>query len=283
MEKAGYVRREKDPNDGRRVVIQPILEELERVGAGFFGSQGKELEDLISDYDDRDLAVILDLMRKSNAVTSDLIARVRASSAGDDGGDFAAPGFGEERAAGVRQRGLPAHPPRRLRDGRPLSGPIRGDRPEGRSGRRDRDLPPFQALPTLRLAQTCRGGHSERCGALGVEVRGGAARIDADLSGLELSSLVLKGGISDLALTLPKHRGWFRCVCPGARAKLGIHRPAGVEARMSVKGGASKLTFDEQSFDALGGKVRLQSPGYEGATDRYEIELSGGASELTVR
>ena len=110
MEKAGYVRREKDPNDGRRVVIQPILEELERVGAGFFGSQGRELEDLISDYDDRDLAVILDLMRKSNAVTSDSIARVRASSAGDDGGDFAAPGFGEERAAGVRQRGLSGSP-----------------------------------------------------------------------------------------------------------------------------------------------------------------------------
>ena len=42
MERAGYVRREKDPRDGRRVVIQPVPEELERVGAGFFGSQGEE-------------------------------------------------------------------------------------------------------------------------------------------------------------------------------------------------------------------------------------------------
>ena len=64
---------------------------------------------------------------------------------------------------------------------------------------------------------------------------------------------------------------------------MSIHRPTGVEARMSVKGGASKLTFDEQSFDALGGKVRLQSPGYDRATDRYKIEISGGASEITIQ
>ena len=54
----------------------------------------------------------------------------------------------------------------------------------------------------------------------------------------------------------------------GGASKVSIHRPTGVEARMSVKGGASKLTFDEQSFDALGGKVRLQSPVHDGATDR---------------
>jgi hypothetical protein len=64
---------------------------------------------------------------------------------------------------------------------------------------------------------------------------------------------------------------------------VGIRRPAGVEARLSVKGGFSKLTFDEQSFDAVGGTVRLQSPGYDGAPDRYEIEISGGASEIAIR
>ena len=50
-----------------------------------------------------------------------------------------------------------------------------------------------------------------------------------------------------------------------------------------MKGGAATLAFDEQSFDAVGGKVRLQSTGYEGAHDRYEIEVSGGASEVTIR
>jgi hypothetical protein len=94
---------------------------------------------------------------------------------------------------------------------------------------------------------------------------------------------VLKGGISDLVLTLPEPSGVVPIRLSGGASKVSIHRPTGVEARMSVKGGASKLTFDEQSFDALGGKVRLQSPGYDGATDRYEIEISGGASEITIQ
>ena len=41
MERAGYVRRERDPNDGRRVIVRPVSEKLERAGAGFFASQGR--------------------------------------------------------------------------------------------------------------------------------------------------------------------------------------------------------------------------------------------------
>ena len=100
---------------------------------------------------------------------------------------------------------------------------------------------------------------------------------------MELSSFVLKGGIADLILTLPEPSGVIPIRLSGGAAKTSIRRPAGVEARLSVNGGVSKLTFDEQSFDALGGKVRLQSPGYDEATGHYEIEVSGGASELTVQ
>src|SRR5919112_1147703 len=41
MERAGYVRREKDPDDARRVIIQPVPEELGRARAGLFVSQGE--------------------------------------------------------------------------------------------------------------------------------------------------------------------------------------------------------------------------------------------------
>lgn len=116
-----------------------------------------------------------------------------------------------------------------------------------------------------------------------VEVRGGAARTEVDLSGLELSSFVLKSGASDLVLTLPEPSGRVPIRLSGGVSKVTMRRPAGAEARLNVKGGAATLTFDEQSFDALGGRVRLQSPGFEGASARYEIEISGGASELTVQ
>ncbi len=91
MQRAGYVRRGKDPGDGRRVVIQPVPEELERAGAGFFGSQEKAFDALVSDYDDRDLAIILDVMRKSNAATREETARIRAATQGEDRDEFATP------------------------------------------------------------------------------------------------------------------------------------------------------------------------------------------------
>src|SRR3712207_8353190 len=58
------------------------------------------------------------------------------------------------------------------------------------------------------------------------------------------------------------------------RSKVSVRRPAGVEARMDLKGGTSRLNFDEQSFDAVGGKVRLQSPGFDGArSEEHTSEL----------
>ena len=115
-----------------------------------------------------------------------------------------------------------------------------------------------------------------------VDARGGAYQSDLDLGGLNLASFVLKGGISECAVALPEPSGAVPVSVSGGAYKTSILRPPGVEARLSVKSGASKLTCDEQSFDAVG-KVRLQSPGYDGAADRYDIEISGGASEISIR
>jgi hypothetical protein len=116
-----------------------------------------------------------------------------------------------------------------------------------------------------------------------VEVRGGAYKVEADLSGLKLTSFVLTRGLSDVDLTLPEPSGVVPVRLTGGASEVNIRRPAGVEARLSMIGGVSKLTFDEQSFDAVGGKLRLRSPGYDSVSDRYEIEVSGGASKVTVQ
>jgi DNA-binding MarR family transcriptional regulator len=286
MERAGYVRREKDPNDGRRVVIRPVLEELERAGAGFFGSgsQEKTLEALISGYDDRDLAVVLDLMRKSTAATREETARIRAASEGDEGGVFATP-LGSVKSG----RLVFANGTYRLTL-RAASGmdDLYRARFEGAAPKVKVEDGTVTVRYSRRFKLFSLRRHSEEVTLNAavpweVEVRGGAFEIEADLGGLGLSSFVLKGGARDLALTLPEPSGVVPVRLSGGASKVGIRRPAGVKARMSVKGGVSKLTFDEQHFDAVGGKVRLQSPGYDGATDRYEIEVSGGASEITVR
>jgi DNA-binding MarR family transcriptional regulator len=286
MERAGYVRREKDPDDGRRVVIQPVPEELGRAGAGLFVSQGEELEGLMSEYDDRDLALLLDFIRKANAATREEIARIRAASeSSDDAGAFATPLDSLESGRLVFANGASRLT---LRAASGMEDLYRA-RFEGTAPK----VEVQDGTVTFRYSRRLQlfGDWRRHSGEVllnaavpwEVEVRGGASRTEADFTGLELTSFVLKGGVSDLALTLPEPSGMVPIRLSGGASKVSVRRPAGVEARLSVKGGAATLTFDELSFDALGGKVRLQSHGYVEATDRYEIELSGGSSEITIR
>jgi hypothetical protein len=115
-----------------------------------------------------------------------------------------------------------------------------------------------------------------------IEFRCGLARLDADLRELRLGSFEIIGGASGVAVMLPRPSGTVSVRVSGGASDVTIYRPAGVAARISVGRGASKLAFDEQHFGAIGGETRLQTPDYEGAADRYDIEVSGGASKLTV-
>lgn len=286
MERMGYARREKDPEDGRRVVIRPVLEELERAGADVFGSYEKRaLDTLISGYDERDIALILDFMRRANDITEEEIARIRAASRGDDGNEFSRP-LGSVKSGRLVFANGASRLTLRAASGMDdlYRASFEGTSPQAEV--RDGTVT-FRYPRRFQLFGDWRE-HTEEVTLNAaipweVEVRGGAARTEVDLSGLELSSFVLKSGVSDLALTLPEPSGTVPIRLSGGASKVTMRRPAGAEARLKVKGGAATLTFDEQSFDVLGGKVQLQSPGFEGASARYEIEISGGASELTVQ
>jgi hypothetical protein len=68
----------------------------------------------------------------------------------------------------------------------------------------------------------------------------------------------------------------------GGVSKAVIRRPAGAPAQLRVTGGAAKVALDDSSFGSVDGETRLQTPDFPGAADRYEIEVTGGASKLTL-
>jgi hypothetical protein len=90
------------------------------------------------------------------------------------------------------------------------------------------------------------------------------------------------GGASGVAVTLPRPSGTVSVRVTGGASDVTIHRPEGVAARIRVGRDVSELAFDEQRFGAIGGETRLQTPGYDGAADRYDVEVAGGASKLSV-
>ena len=115
-----------------------------------------------------------------------------------------------------------------------------------------------------------------------VEVRGGASRLLADLSGLRLGSLKVDGGASRLEVVLPDPSGAVTVVILGGASNGAIRRPEGVSARLRVEGGVTNLTFDDRRIGATGGELDLRSRGYEDAVDRYDIAITGGANNMSI-
>lgn len=283
MERAGYVRREKDPGDGRRVVVQPVLEALEQAGAGLFGPQEGQLDALMSEYDDRDLAIFLDLMRKANTVTREEIDRIRAA-AGDKEGENPPPLGSVERGRLVFVNGTTRLT---LRVASAMDTLYQANF-EGTAPKVEFEAGTVTVRRSRRFTLFDLRKHAETftlnpAVPWEIEVRGGAARLEANLEGLELSSFALKGGIGDVVLKLPEPLGTVKVRLTGGMAKASFYRPAGVEVQLNARGGFSKLAFDEQNLHGGGGKVQLQSPGYREANNRYDIEISGGASEIAVQ
>jgi hypothetical protein len=115
-----------------------------------------------------------------------------------------------------------------------------------------------------------------------VEVSGGALRLLADLHGLRLGSLKVADGASRLEVVLPAPSGAVAVAILGGASNVAIRRPEGVAARLRVDGGATNLTFDDRHIGAAGGELDLQSGDYDGAVDRYNIAVTGGANNLSI-
>lgn len=115
-----------------------------------------------------------------------------------------------------------------------------------------------------------------------IEIRGGASRLDADLRGLRLGSLRLEGGAGRVEVTLPVPSGTVAVLILGGASNVSIRHPEGVAARLRVEGGVTNLRLGERSVGAAGGEVGLESGDYDGAADRYDLSVTGGANNLNI-
>jgi hypothetical protein len=116
-----------------------------------------------------------------------------------------------------------------------------------------------------------------------IKIGGGAADLRLDLRRLQLSKVDISGGASRVDAQLPAPKGTVVLAVSGGASDLTLRAPAETQWRVSVSGGASAITIDRSIFAALGGDFQQQSPGYGSATNRFDIEISGGASHVDFR
>jgi DNA-binding MarR family transcriptional regulator len=115
-----------------------------------------------------------------------------------------------------------------------------------------------------------------------IEVKHGVSQLTADLRELEITSIDITGGASECELTLPRPRGKATLRITGGASQLVVKRPRGTAAQIAVRGGASNFVFDEQQLGAVGSALRLSTTAWDSASDSWSIEVTGGASSLSV-
>lgn len=82
LEAAGFVRRDADPEDRRRVVLMPDRELIERVMGPIFASLGRSMSALCATYGDEELRLLLGFVQQATATCVEETLKLSAPRVG---------------------------------------------------------------------------------------------------------------------------------------------------------------------------------------------------------
>jgi DNA-binding MarR family transcriptional regulator len=285
LERAGYVQRTRHETDRRQVLIELAPARRDQLDA-HWKERDRFVAESIGDLAESDLAetarlidTIAARMLASLADHAAVANPARADDAGDgDRAPLGAVQHGRLRfASGVARMELRGA---RIKD--LYRATFRGKRPQ--IAVEPDGLVTLQYKGFSWFAMTGVSAQIALTTAVpwGIEIRRGATHLIADLRELEVTSIDITGGASECELTLPRARGHATLRVTGGASRLTVKRPRGTAAQLMIRGGASNLVFDDQQLGAVGGTIRLSTPAADSEPDRWTIEVTGGASSLSV-
>jgi len=305
LEKAGLVRRAADPRDRRSVTVS-----LVSVGGGStaaaFASLEKATAELLARFDQKERTAI----REYVARLADLLVveteRLRVSARGGLIGDtFTAPLGGATIGRLVFASGAPRFAWRAAPLGpsavarvvvetsssrlRLLGGAPPADIVRARFDGPAPDISVRDGVVTMRYKRLpvdwrSRGATIELNGSIpwSIEVQQGLSNLDADLRDLPFVGLEVRGGVDNVTMTLPEPVGTVPLRIAGGAREVTFVRPRNVGLRIHVAGGTSHLKLDDHGLGGSGDEALLQSDDYATASERYEIDISGGVNEVSA-
>jgi hypothetical protein len=109
----------------------------------------------------------------------------------------------------------------------------------------------------------------------------GAIRGDFDLSTAQVASFECRTGASRISVHLPPPKGVVPVRVDGGALRVDLTRPTGAAIKVQSTGGALQLRADGSHQDGFGNR-EWRSAGFDGATDRYEVSVAGGALNVNV-
>jgi hypothetical protein len=115
-----------------------------------------------------------------------------------------------------------------------------------------------------------------------LDLAGGTQRTEADLRGGKVGGIAVTAGSDILDVSLPKPAGTLPFLLAGGASQFLLSLPGGVPAQVTVGGGASFVSVDDQNLVGVAGGTVLTPPGWATATSRFDIDATSGFSRLTV-
>ena len=303
LERAGFVRREPDPEDRRRLRVQLVADRLGEVTAYYRPLIGHAAE-LSNDWEPGTRAQLVTYLESLASTLHDEAYRLRVAARGGMVGDtYTAPlgslergrlvfGSGAARfaiggsALGQQVRVVAEAAASRLRlsaasgSDELIRATFAGPPP---------DVKHVEGVVTMRYGRRLLDARS-RLADVGlnpaiswsIEVEGGVTDLEGDLRAVRLSGVDLRGGANHVRLRLGRPDGSARVILDRGASVVRFDRPKGVATALQVRGGVSRLRFDGKLVKTSGATFRVQTKGFADAAERYEIEVSGGTSELTI-
>jgi hypothetical protein len=115
---------------------------------------------------------------------------------------------------------------------------------------------------------------------LSLEIATGASRNVLDLSGLQVTEVVLNTGMSDTDLTLPAAAGFTAVEVHAGLAAVTIRVPPGVAASIRGTVGLGSLSVDQARFFPT--PDGFASPDFATAPNRAQLSVDGGLESVRV-
>ncbi len=115
-----------------------------------------------------------------------------------------------------------------------------------------------------------------------LDLAGGTQRTAADLRGGKVAGVAVTAGSAELDVSLPRPAGTVPFLLAGGVSLFRLSLPGGVPAQVTVAGGASFVSIDDQNLTGIAGGTVLTPPGWATASSRFDIDAASGFSRLTV-
>lgn len=286
LEQAGYVRRSADPADRRRVVVELVPDKIARV-QGLLGRMDAASAKVLERYSEEQLDLIDDFLTRMTDVTRSEASSLReALGAGGDADAGASEHAARLAGVTVARLVLKSGVESLALDGGAAAGSLYEARFEG-------DVPKVRVrggIVTVHYRGTgLPWDWRKRKAALGlataprwdIDLVGGIRHVRADLTALDVGSASLTGGSEQVRISLGRPTGRVKVRIVGGINQLHVDRPADVPIQLSVMGGTGGIDFDGLAHGATG-MASLKSPGADRAKDRFEVEVKGGSSRISI-